>query len=360
MTPAAGYRGQPLVALLILLGGWTTVRAVAWDAQMPHGADLAQPVELTGNRPDEVKPTVAPAREPVSQAAAPMPFVTARAARLPAVARPVWSAATRFLPAAPPAAWVEGERYPIDPIPSVGPVARPVSEESPSSVAPPPYRDARWSGDAWLLLRRGDGGVSPAGGLAPPSYGASQAGAVLRYRLAPQSAHRPALHVRVSTALNGTREREAAFGVSARPIAGFPVTLAAEARVNGQPSGTHVRPAAFAYTELPPADLPLGMRAEFYGQAGYVGGNFASAFADGQLRLDRRFLRLGPGELRVGGGVWAGAQRDASRLDVGPTATVGLPLGARGGARLSADWRFRVAGGAAPDSGPAVTLSAGF
>ena len=40
-------------------------------------------------------------------------------------------------------------------------------------------------------------------------------------------------------------------------------------------------------------------------------------------------------------------------------ATLAVPLGS-GGGRLTADWRFRVAGNAAPASGPALTLSAGF
>jgi hypothetical protein len=44
---------------------------------------------------------------------------------------------------------------------------------------------------------------------------------------------------------------------------------------------------------------------------------------------------------------------------VGPTATLDLPL-AGGSGRLSADWRFRLAGTATPGSGPALTLSAGF
>jgi hypothetical protein len=121
-----------------------------------------------------------------------------------------------------------------------------------------------------------------------------------------------------------------------------------------------VRPAAFAYTELPPLELPHGARAEFYGQAGYVGGDFASAFADGQLRVDGRLLRLGRGELRAGGGAWGGAQKGASRLDIGPTATLGVPMGGTAAARVGVDWRFRVAGNAAPASGPALTLSAGF
>ncbi|MBW8754867.1 MAG: hypothetical protein JF595_12090 [Sphingomonadales bacterium] len=234
-------------------------------------------------------------------------------------------------------------------------VARPAV---PAPLRAPAYRDPRWSADGWVLLRRG--GAVPAGGLAPATYGASQLGAVVRYRLVPQSAHRPALYLRGSAALNGSREREAAFGVSVRPIAGLPVAVAAEARVNDQPGGTHIRPAAFAYTELPPVALPLGAKAEIYGQAGYVGGNFASAFADGQLRVDRRVVRLGRGELRAGGGAWGGAQKGAARLDVGPTATLGMSLGGSAGARLGVDWRFRVAGNAAPTSGPALTLSAGF
>ncbi|MEP7223149.1 MAG: hypothetical protein ABI673_10855 [Novosphingobium sp.] len=55
-----------------------------------------------------------------------------------------------------------------------------------------------------------------------------------------------------------------------------------------------------------------------------------------------------------------GAQRGASRVDVGPSAGIVLRLGDAAAARLAMDWRFRVAGHAAPASGPAVTLSAGF
>ena len=222
------------------------------------------------------------------------------------------------------------------------------------------HRPPRWSADGWLLLRRGGAVTATIGGLAPASYGASQLGGVVRYRLVPQSAHRPELYLRGSAALDGSREHEVAFGFSLRPIAALPVVIAAEARINMQPGATRARPAAFAYTELPPLALPLGVRAEVYGQAGYVGGNFASAFADGQLRVDRRLLASGRSDLRIGAGGWAGAQRGASRVDVGPTATIGLPIGGTASARLALDWRFRIAGNAVPASGPAMTLSAGF
>jgi len=62
----------------------------------------------------------------------------------------------------------------------------------------------------------------------------------------------------------------------------------------------------------------------------------------------------------VGGGVWGGAQKGAARLDIGPSATMTIGLGESAAARLGLDWRFRVAGDAAPASGPALTLSAGF
>lgn len=71
-------------------------------------------------------------------------------------------------------------------------------------------------------------------------------------------------------------------------------------------------------------------------------------------------MRSGGGaEVTAGAGVWGGAQEGSSRLDVGPSAAVSFRLG-QARARLAADYRFRVAGEAAPASGPALTLSAGF
>ena len=161
-------------------------------------------------------------------------------------------------------------------------------------------------------------------------------------------------------ALNGSGEREVALGLALRPISRLPVSLQGEARYTSTPKSHALRPAVLAVTELPPFALPLGMRGELYGQAGYVGGKFATGFADGQLRLDHRVVQLGKADLRLGGGAWGGIQKGASRLDAGPSLTIGQPLGGPASIRLGADWRFRVAGKAAPGSGPAVTISAGF
>ena len=98
---------------------------------------------------------------------------------------------------------------------------------------------------------------------------------------------------------------------------------------------------------------------DYQGQAGYVGGKYASAFADGQLRAERPLAEFGDAKLTAGGGAWGGAQKGAARLDIGPSASLQLKLG-QTSSRLSMDWRFRVAGAAEPASGPALTISAGF
>ncbi len=214
----------------------------------------------------------------------------------------------------------------------------------------------RWSIDGWLLLREDDTSSFAA---VEPSYGRSQAGAVLRYKLDPASSFAPQAYVRATGALRGEEQLDFAAGLSARLNDSNPVRVAAEMRASKQGGSWEARPAAFAVTELPRAKLPFELRGEAYAQAGYVGGDFATAFVDGQLRVDRKLADLGETELRVGAGSWGGAQKDAARLDIGPTASLSFKLG-EGRARLSADYRLRVAGDAQPDSGPAITLTAGF
>ena len=140
-------------------------------------------------------------------------------------------------------------------------------------------RADRWSFDSWLLLRSGRNRQVGGAALAP-SYGASQAGAVVRYRLAPGSDIDPAAHVRATRAFGRDGEGEIAAGFSARPLRGVPVALYSELRLARPGSSeAELRPAVFAVTELPAADLPLGMRGEAYVQAGYVGGRFATVEA---------------------------------------------------------------------------------
>ncbi|UIP06588.1 hypothetical protein LY632_12980 [Erythrobacter sp. SDW2] len=120
-----------------------------------------------------------------------------------------------------------------------------------------------------------------------------------------------------------------------------------------------VRPVVLAVTEFPSWQLSERIRVEAYAQGGYIGGDYATAFADGQVRIDRKVAEVGGAELRLGAGVWGGAQKDAARLDVGPTASLEFDLGDVP-LRLSVDYRTRVTGNAAPDSGVAVTIVGGF
>lgn len=368
-------RGQPIVALLLLLGGWVAVRATLLGAGYPGVApdlvaeeDLAPAHSPTPRHKTAVQAAEAFARTPMAGLAAPprpvpVPVreplpVGSSGSELPRIAgghQLLWLAGLAMVPLPPEAtpALVRGP----------APRRERKVEGQPSSASPALQR---WSVDGWVMWRQGGNGYNlPGAGLRGadlPSgtYGASQAGLVVRYRLAPASPLRPTLFLRATSALRAPRGEELAAGLSLRPVKRVPVVATAELRATRAVDGRIVaRPAAGVVSEFAPLPLPLGVRAETYVAAGYVAGRAGTPFIDGQTRLERPMTRLGPVDLRLGGGAWGGAQRGAQRLDVGPAATLALPLGA-GGARLRAEWRFRVVGKAAPASGPALTLSAGF
>ncbi|MFT4054527.1 MAG: hypothetical protein QM681_08470 [Novosphingobium sp.] len=209
-------------------------------------------------------------------------------------------------------------------------------------------------------MRRDSGEAPGSVGAMPGTYGASQAGGILRYRLALASRHRPTIYLRSTATTGQVQETTAAVGLSARPFVSIPVVTALEGRMIDQMGQRRAQGAVMAITELPPFALLAGFRGEAYGQAGYVAGRYSTLFADGQFRADRGLLSLGAADLRVGGGLWGGAQKGAARFDAGPTASVAMPLARGINGRMAVDWRFRLAGDAVPGSGPALTLSAGF
>ena len=236
------------------------------------------------------------------------------------------------------------------------------AEDQPLAAGGKP-RQRRWSADGWMLVRGGD--IAPGLAAGTASYGGSQAGAVLRYALAPSSALRPQAYMRVSAALGGqTRQSEAAFGLMARPLRGVPLALLGEVRLQDQGGPVRARPVVMAVTELAPQRLPFGFEGEAYGQGGWAGGRDATLFFDMAATAQRRVTQPLPGvSLSAGGGGWSGGQRGAARLDLGPRIELrGMvgPPSRRIGVRVGVDWRFRVAGKAEPGSGPALTVAAGF
>ena len=114
--------------------------------------------------------------------------------------------------------------------------------------------------------------------------------------------------------------------------------------------------AAVAAGGFGPVDIAPGLQAEAYAQAGIVGFNRRDALVDGRFAL---FKPIKGTPVKLGAAISGGAQPGVSRLDIGPEIQVRVPL-PRTAARLSIEWRERIAGDAAPSSGIAITLAADF
>ena len=376
-------RGQPLMVLAVLLSSWIGARALAWHLL----ADTA-PLTVTAGAPAELPTAPAFTRLPVHRAplhehtapppngqptlaaplAAPLPLAPLAPAPLPLSPAPT-SLAPAHVTGADKTEWMMlASGHQLLSFAALGmlPVPAEIAAHLRQEPAPAPQSAtrfaplARWSADGWVFVRRGGSPITFPRLSGFGNYGSSQTGAVLRYRLAPADPHRPTLYLRGSGALNGTREQEVALGAAVRPLPGLPVAAMAEVRATRDGLGLRARPAVALVTELPPQRLPLGFTAETYVQGGYVGGRFATAYVDGLVRAERGLVTVAGTDIGAGGGVWGAKQRGAARIDVGPVASVRVRLGDTASARIEADWRFRVAGRAHPDSGPALTLSAGF
>ncbi|MFT3966833.1 MAG: hypothetical protein QM690_13230, partial [Sphingobium sp.] len=108
---------------------------------------------------------------------------------------------------------------------------------------------------------------------------------------------------------------------------------------------------------IDPVEIGQGFRLDGYAQAGIVGFNRRDGFADGRLTLERPLA--GASAIALGAGLWGGTQPGASRLDIGPQASIRLRAGSTA-LRIGAEWRERIAGNAAPSSGPALSIGTDF
>ena len=340
-------RARPLRFLALVICAWVGGRALILN--LADRDALADPVAATagGTTETQARSSVSDLADPESNASVATAteaerlirdssYKTLHGGRLPSQSVSVPPSAPAWLPIA-----VTAE-------PAAGRAGLPTASAPPGlpiRAAEPLGRGRRWSGSAWLLLRddRGAAALVPGGTL-----GGSQTGARLAYRIG----RRLALSGRIYLPLRRSSEAEVAAGLDWQPSTRLPLHLLAERRQDLGGAGR----SAFALTVYGGASgrLPGGLRAEAYGQAGMVGTRSRDLFADGSIRVA---LPIGPVE--VGGGAWGAAQPGAVRLDAGPAVTYGLPV--RGGnLRLQADWRFRIAGDAAPGSGPALTVTADF
>lgn len=346
--------GRPLRFLGLVLGGWVAVRVVMlWPAPPAIHLDATRASLAVPQRDDAENDVVlrypelaalgAVRQEPWLPATGPAPRSAARVSAAPLVmpppeprpARPgvdprrvavALLALTRFDPA-PPA------------LPQELP-ATPARDPAPRPGAAP------WSGSAWLIARGGAGlGAGPQGG----QLGGSQAGARIAYHVA----DRIALIGRVAAPLQGPGS-EAALGFEWRVAPQLRVVTEQRIAIDGAGGG----PAFGVVGGIGPTAL-RGFRLEAYGQAGVIGRDRGIYYADGAARIEAPVVRRGKVTMGVGVGAWGAAQTGAERLDLGPTLGLKLPMGSRS-ARLTLDWRARVAGGAAPGSGPALAIGTDF
>jgi hypothetical protein len=214
---------------------------------------------------------------------------------------------------------------------------------------------AGWSLAGWLYMR-GGAVAAPDAIAAAGQLGGSQAGLRLGYGFG--EAGRARTYGRATIALRRPEQRDLAFGLAFAPVAHWPVDVAVEQRVAvGREGRTAI--AAMVSGGVSDIALPHGFRLDAYGQAGVVGTRRRDGFADGAIVIDRW---IGPDEtspLRLGALAAGAVQPGAARVDVGPRLTLRLPQVGEG-SRIALDWRQRVAGGAAPESGVALTLASDF
>jgi hypothetical protein len=199
----------------------------------------------------------------------------------------------------------------------------------------------------WALLRGREGlGAQPRALANGGTLGGSQAGARLMYRFSPELA----ASLRTTSAV-GTSQSEVAAGVRITPVRSLPLSFTAERR---QAIGSYGGRSAFAlFAEGGFYGVSLiGMDLDGYAQAGLVGVRDRDLFADGAVALTRPLYR----QISAGFGIWGGVQPGVHRVDAGPRVSYGV----RPNVRVHLDWRQRLAGSAAPGSGPALTLAGDF
>lgn len=338
-------RGRPLRFLVVMGTGWIGVRlALLWpgEAPLPALASVVAPPALAETTPpprDISRPLALrmPANHPTGTPQRPAsraPVLPHRAAFL--AAPPGNREPPRSDRPAPP---------PRPPVQSTAAIAAPLAPPPPDSSN---ATRSRFAASIWAIVRDGAGGRPFA-----PQLGGSQAGARVTYALG--DARRLALAARVSTAI-GTRQQEAAIGLDWQPTR-LPVHVVAEQRIGVR--GARGGPALGLIAGIGPAPVTGSLTIDAYAQGGAIARDGVEGYVDGAARLAHPFVRIGQARLDLGVGAWGGAQRGASRLDLGPSVTLVVPLSERA-IRLSLDWRQRVAGRARPASGPALSIGTDF
>lgn len=342
---AAQAPSRPFRWIGLLLVGWVCFRAVVILAGDPLGGTLEiAPTTIAATQRDAAPVRIALEQAASGRAELGTAIVSAEVRQTSRVTRP-----NRPLRIFGKAAFTA---LPISSISSVngdhsarGLIAGSAARPSPAAggwTASSP--DKRWSASAWLFVRA-DGPV-PLGTAS--ELGGSQAGMRLFYDLVEPVAVTARISRPIARALGG----EASVGVALRH---GNVGVLVERRIALDRGGRNDF-SVTGYGGISEVSLGYGVRLDGYVQAGIVG---RDGFADSAMRVERTVATLDKVRISAGGGVWSGIQPGARRLDIGPQLVAQLPIEI-GTIRVSAEWRQRVAGNAAPASGPALTMGMDF
>ena len=350
--------------LALAVVGWVGLRAAAHGV-LP-GAEIFQ-IERSEAKPPPPVATEFPPIEPI----APADPYAASANFAPAAVRygqPVPRAAVHYAAASstPPGrvrlrgvlSTPEPQFY--APIPSLAdwPVSRlamasmPAPRSAvvvPGQSLPVANRLDRLQLSTWAMLRPQQGRIAGSQSLATGgTLGGSQAGARLNYNFTKAIAA-----TFRTTSQVGRRGGEVAAGMRIQPVGGIPLWFTAERRQRiGKYGGGRNAFALFLEGGVYDRPMPWHFSLDAYLQGGVVGFHHRDRFIDGGFTLTRPVYKQFSGSF----GVWGAAQPGVYRVDAGPRVTMRV----RNNVRVHVDWRQRLAGNAAPGSGPAVTLAGDF
>lgn len=349
-------KGRPLRFLVLVVGGWVTMRVIMLWPQPPAPVIAAAPTVHPGKQPRKGGPPIA--AQHAQAETVPMAYLV-----------PAISPALSVVPPSSPLAHGERSNAPppprmdqadpvalakqnsvAAPVPQAGGEARPLPFTLPMINQLSDHRPDRLSGSFWLIARDGRG---VAASLSGGQLGGSQAG--VRLALAIGTARRVAIVGRLASPLDISGQ-EGAIGIEWRPTP-LPVRLVAEQRIgiNGAAGG----PSLGIIGGVGPLPIGRGLRIESYGQAGIIGRDQLIGYAEGAASISLQVARIGRHPVQLGAGGWGAVQPGAARLDLGPSIAAHLPLGEKR-VRLTLDWRQRVAGPSRPGSGPALSIGTDF
>ncbi|MGE4431876.1 MAG: hypothetical protein AB7E05_14165 [Sphingobium sp.] len=388
-------QGRPLRFLALVLCLWAGGRLIALHGGIPTGTRdqnrRPTPPVARAASPGQADPALAALA--MGERAEPREPLSGRSSKNrqpgPIAAHPVGrdspppliAPLTASLTAPLPAPLISGDGMATRPAPSAfGPTPeRPVTRPPPSppSLSPPSRSPlpggfpassggtypSGWTHAAWVFWRdKASPAAIDSASDAAIDRGGQLGGAQIGFRtdrhLGDGQGPLPlSLYGRLSAALREPIAPETALGIAARPLSGrIAVTIGLERRIPLDHGGRSAF-AVIAATGLNPTPIGAGINAEGYAQAGVVGFSRTDQFADGRLSLTTALDR----DARSGAGfsLSGGAQPGIARLDIGPVLHSRLALGSVR-PRLSVEWKQRIAGRAAPGSGPAITLAGDF